>query len=361
MAYNPPACFSDNIHSDPLCRKTIHSIHPGDAAGFFPGQGYRGRHGHTTHYVIVNEHEPSKKLLRSATRIPRHYFIEDSAEILELYPRNIKCYTPRTAYYQQRPHWPKPSQQHLNDEGPEVEKGKGRRRVSLGKAHRPRSLSDLHQPPHFYIGDHLDKNLSTAKDSHIPQRKYAQGDEKDDDDGESDWVDFEPQSQFQMSLKGGEPVLVRTRHPIHSPGRRYQSPGRKRHLESCVKPKIIPKPEATLTESDSASLASSSDQQNSSTDQYIQVIHNKERYLKSNGQQAKIAKKRSKNSFEPKIPESNDLVFSNVWHLFYIMCCIKMFPKISSGIGYCMLLWLMPCINGHITYYIIIRLKSLHL
>uniref|UniRef100_A0A8C4GFW3 Transmembrane channel-like protein n=1 Tax=Dicentrarchus labrax TaxID=13489 RepID=A0A8C4GFW3_DICLA len=235
MAYNPPARYSDNIHSDPLYRKTIRPIHPVEAAGIITAQSYGGRRGHTTRYVIVNEHEPRKKLLRSATRIPRHYLMEESAEILELYPRNIKRYTPRAAHYHPHPH-----------------------RMSLGKAHRPRSLSDLHQPPHFYIGDRVESHMSVAKDSHAARGKYGA------------------------------------------------------HVESYVKPKTRPKLETPLTESDSASLASSSDQQNSSTDQYIQVIHNKERYLKSDAKQGKLAKKKSKTSFDVNVTESNDLVSSNV-------------------------------------------------
>uniref|UniRef100_A0A671TU93 Transmembrane channel-like protein n=1 Tax=Sparus aurata TaxID=8175 RepID=A0A671TU93_SPAAU len=234
MAYNHPARYSDNIHSDPLCRKTIRSLHPVEAAGIITAQSYGGRRGHTTRYVIVNEHEPRKKLLRSATRIPRHYLMEESAEILELYPRNIKRYTP----------------QEEEEEG----EGKCRRRMSLGKAHRPRSLSDLHQPAHFYIGERVESHVSMAKDGRTARGRHG----------------------------------------------------------SYVKPKTRPKLETPLTESDSASLASSSDQQNSSTDQYIQVIHNKERYLKSDARQGKLPKKRSKTCFDLNVTESNDLVSSNV-------------------------------------------------
>uniref|UniRef100_A0A3B4XE48 Transmembrane channel-like protein n=1 Tax=Seriola lalandi dorsalis TaxID=1841481 RepID=A0A3B4XE48_SERLL len=278
MAYNPPARYSDNIHSDPLYRKTIRSIHPVEAAGFIAAQNYGGRRGQTTRYVIVNEHEPRKKLLRSATRIPRHYLMEEPAEILELYPCNVKRYTPRTTHHHQpHPHRSHPSQQHLSEEEEEEEEGKGRRRVSLGKAHRPRSLSDLHQPAHFYIGDRLESHVSMAKDSHAARGRYGAQEE----DGEED-------------------------------GRYCQSPARTRHMESYVKPKTRPKLETPLTESDSASLASSSDQQNSSTDQYIQVIHNKERYLKSDAKQEKLAKKKSKTSFDLNVTESNDLVCSNV-------------------------------------------------
>ncbi|TKS70421.1 Transmembrane channel-like protein 3 [Collichthys lucidus] len=314
MAYNPPARYPDNIHSDPLCRKTVRSIHPVEAAGIITAQSYAGRRGHTTRYLIVNEHEPRKKLLRSATRVPRHYLMEESAEILELYPRNIKRYAPRNTHHQLHPHRSHPSQQHLSEEEEEEEEGKGRRRVSLGKAHRPRSLSDLHQPAHFYIGERAESHVSMAKDSRTAQRRYGvqEEDEEEDGEGELDWGDLESHSRFQANVRGADPLLVQTRRHIHSPGRHFQSPARTRPMESHVKPKTRPKLETPLTESDSASLASSSDQQNSSTDQYIQVIHNKERYLKSEARHGKLAKKKSKTGFDINQSESHDLVSSNV-------------------------------------------------
>lgn len=297
MAYNPPAHICDNIHSDPLCRKTIHSLHPVEAAGIVCSQGYKRRRGHTTRYVIVNEHEPRKKLLRSATRIPCHYLMGEPAEILELYPRNIKSYIPRNTHYQPHPHRNHRSQQHLSgEEEEEEEEGKGKkknkRRMSLGKTHRPCSLSDLHHPPHFYIGDHVKTNMSTVKDSHITRGRYGAQEQDDEEKSEEemDWGDLESQSRFQANVKVGDMIPTQTRHHIQSPASHYESPIRIRHMESYVKPKIRPKLETPLTESDSVSLESSSDQQNSSTDQYIQVIHNHKRYLNSDPQQVKIAK-----------------------------------------------------------------------
>lgn len=318
IVYNPPGRSPDNIHSDPLYRKTIRSIHPVEAAGIITAQSYGGRRGHTTRYVIVNEHEPRKKLLRSATRLPRHYLMEEQAEILELYPRNIKRYTHRTTHHQpHHPHRSHPSQQHLSEDEEDGEKGKGRGRMSSGKAHRPHSFSDLHQPAHFYIGDHGESHALMAKNSHAGQERYGAQEEVEEEDGEEemDMGNLEPHSRSKTSVRGTDPVFVRTRHDIHSSGRHCQSPARTRHMESYVKPKTRQKLETPLTESDSASLASSSDQQNSSTDQYIQVIHNKERYFKSDMRQGKIAKRKSKTSFDLNVTESNDLVCSNVWHL----------------------------------------------
>lgn len=313
--YNPPGRSPDNIHSDPLYRKTIRSIHPVEAAGIIAAQSYAGRRGHTTRYVIVNEHEPRKKLLRSATRIPRHYLMEEPAEILELYPRNIKRYTPRTSHHQPpHIHRSHPSQQHLSEDEEEDEEVKGRGRVSSGKAHRPRSLSDLHQP-HFYIGDHGESHMVMAKNSHAGRGRYGEQDEVEEEDAEEemDLGDIESShSRTKTNVRGKDPVFVRTRHHNHSPGRHCQSPTRSRHMESYMKPKTRQKLENPLTESDSASLASSSDQQNSSTDQYIQVIHSKERYFKPDARQEKMTKRKSKTSFGLNVTESNDLVCSNV-------------------------------------------------
>ncbi|XP_029134622.2 transmembrane channel-like protein 3 [Labrus bergylta] len=311
MAFNPPAGYSDNINSEPLYRKTKCSINPMEAAGIIAAHSYGGRRGHTTRYVIVNEREPRKKLLRSATRIPRHYLMEESAEILELYPRNMKRYAARTAHHQPRPHQSHPSEQHLSEEE-EEEEGQSRRRVSLGKAHRPRSLSDLRHQANFFIGDRAEGHLSGVKGAHPARGGYVAQKEDDLDDCEGDSGGLESPSCSQTSVKGADSVLVQTRCHIHSPGKPNQSTGRTRLMESYVRPKTRQKLDTPLTESDSGSLASSSDQQNSSTDQYIQVIHNKERYLKSDAKQSKIAKKKSKTSIDLNVDESNDLICSNV-------------------------------------------------
>lgn len=287
MAYNPSVCYSESIHSEPLYRKTVRPVYPVEAAGIVAAQGYGGQHGCTTRYVIVNEREPRKKLLRSATRVPRHYLIEEPAEILELYPYNAKCFAPRKPYYQTPPHGPQPS--HLGQE--DKEDGKCRR-----KPQQHWSLSELHHSPDFYIGDHIKDHVFTVKGSHnIP----GSSGENEEEDGEGDPHRAGLKSRFHTSVKAGDPLLV---HRIH------QSPGRTRYKE---KPRTRAKLETPQTESDSASLASSSDQQNGSTDQYIQVIHNK-----SETHPAKVAKKRSKTSFQLNVTESLDLVSSNVWSLY---------------------------------------------
>uniref|UniRef100_A0A3Q0R1S2 Transmembrane channel-like protein n=1 Tax=Amphilophus citrinellus TaxID=61819 RepID=A0A3Q0R1S2_AMPCI len=314
MTCNPPPHCSDSIHSDPLYRKTIRSVHPVEGARLITSQNYGVRRGHTTRYLIVNEHESRKKLLRSATRIPRHYFMEEPAEILELYPLNVRRYTPCTTYHQPHHYRSYSSQQHLSEEEGDEDQRKGRRKMSLGKAHRPRSLSDLHQPPHFYIGDRVENRITIDKEKRTARGRYRaqEKDEEEDGVGEVGWGGAELHSQSQASVRVADPLFLQTRRHIHSPGRPCLSPTGPRHTESHVKSKTKPKLETPQTESDSASLASSSDQQNSSADQYIQVINNKERYLKSEARQGKTSKKKFKTSFELKNTESNDLLCSNV-------------------------------------------------
>ncbi|KAK7170809.1 hypothetical protein R3I94_000884 [Phoxinus phoxinus] len=269
MAYNPCSRYAENVHSDPLFRKTVRPMH--NEPGIMTAQSYVGRRAHTTRYVIVNEHEARKKIVRSTTRVPRHYRLADEPpEIVELYPRNVKCYIPRTPHRNHQPHLSE--EEEVEEEDPKSSTRRG--------SNRPRSLTDLHQNARFYIGDAINSQLS------MEQGLY--GDEEEDDH-EDDWVNDGLHPCSQTNIRGPESAL--------SYGEQY------------VKPKTKHKVEPSLTESDSASLASSSDQQNSSTDQYIQVIHNKEKYLKPS---AKPTKKKAKKNVKLNVSGTNDLVCSNV-------------------------------------------------
>ncbi|XP_056095562.1 transmembrane channel-like protein 3 isoform X3 [Rhinichthys klamathensis goyatoka] len=269
MAYNPCSRYAENIHSDPLFRKTIRPMH--NEPAIMAAQSYVGRRAHTTRYVIVNEHEARKKIVRSTTRVPRHYRLADEpTEIVELYPRNVKCYIPRTPHRSHQPHLSE--EEEVEEEDPKSSSRRG--------SNRPRSLTDLHQTARFYIGDAVNSQLS------MEQGLY--GDEEEDDH-EDDWVNDGLHPCSQTNIRGPESA--------HRYGEQY------------VKPKTKHKVEPSLTESDSASLASSSDQQNSSTDQYIQVIHNKEKYLKPS---AKPTKKKLKKNVKLNVSGTNDLVCSNV-------------------------------------------------
>ncbi|MBN3313396.1 TMC3 protein, partial [Atractosteus spatula] len=281
VAYNPSSRYTENVHSDPLFRKSIRPIHPealgggGGGGGGGGAQGFSSHRAHTTRYVIVNEHEARKKLLRSSTRIPRHYRVDEPGGIVELYPRHIKRYSIQTPQRSRQPH--------LSEEEEEEEEVKKVRRGSFIQTHRPRSLSDLHQPARFYIGDKVESHHSLVKD--LMKSCYGFY----EDGCEVEWEDAASRPRSRINVRAADRL--------------------EQHPEPPVKPKLKHKADPCLTESDSASIASSSDQQNSSTDQYIQVIHSKEKYLKPTG---KLAKKKSKANIDFNVSGSNELICSNV-------------------------------------------------
>ncbi|RVE74951.1 hypothetical protein OJAV_G00027550 [Oryzias javanicus] len=266
-------------------RRALRALHPVQTAGAVSAQSYDACRGHSTRLVLVNEHEPRKKLLRSATRIPRHYVVEKPAEILELYPRNVRRYTPRPAH-----HLPHPHRCHVTQHLTRCDGERERSRTVQGKVARPRSLSDLQQQTQFYLRKHLDGHKDGLRVRYAVQ-------ENDLEDGEVDWGDPELHSSSRSSLRT-EPAAVRTRHHVCPPAARSKT------AESSNKRKLKAHPE---TESDSASLASSSDQQNSSSDQYLQVIHSKQHQLRS---ESTLTKHRSEGSFS--CSPAHGFVCSNV-------------------------------------------------
>uniref|UniRef100_A0A8B9P6X6 Transmembrane channel-like protein n=1 Tax=Apteryx owenii TaxID=8824 RepID=A0A8B9P6X6_APTOW len=259
----------EDVHSEPLFRKGIRQVNP-DALGA-GAPVFVGRRPHATRYFLVNEHESRKKLLRSTSRLPKHFRMDEAGDIIELYPRNVRRYVVRTPHRMYSPH---PSEEEDDEED--------LRRDLMSRTHRPRSLSDLRPAPRFYIGEHADGHVLMGKD--IAKVHY-----KSWDDGFELDLDRPPYAYKKVHLKN---VEVDQHYP-----------------EQRVKPKSKQKLEQSLTESDSVSIESSSDPQNSGNDQYIQVIHSKEKYLKPG---AKLTKKKSKNSIDLSVSEPNDLVCSNV-------------------------------------------------
>ncbi|XP_009679580.1 transmembrane channel-like protein 3 isoform X1 [Struthio camelus] len=259
----------EDVHSEPLFRKGIRQVNP-DALGA-GAPVFVGRRPHATRYFLVNEHESRKKLLRSTSRLPRHFRMDEAGDVIELYPRNVRRYVVRTPHRMYSPH---PSEDEDDEED--------LRRDLMNRTHRPRSLSDLRPAPRFYIGEHADGHVLMSKDlAKVHYKSWDDGFELD--------LDRPPYAYKKVHLKN---VEVDQHYP-----------------EQCVKPKSKHKLEQSLTESDSISIESSSDPQNSGNDQYIQVIHSKEKYLKPG---AKLSKKKSKNSVDLTMSEPNELVCSNV-------------------------------------------------
>lgn len=196
--------------------------------------------------------------------------MDESGEIVELYPRNIRRYMVRTP---QRAYSP-----HFSEEEEEEEL----RRGMAHRSHRPRSLSDLRVAPHFYIGESNDNQILTSKS--LAKMHY-----KSWEDGFGLAFDRPPHAHRKVHVKN----IELDKH--------YQEPH--------VKTKSKHKPEPSPTESDSISIGSSSDQQTSGNDQYIQVIQNKEKYMKSG---AKLTRRKSKTGVDLNMSEANELICSNV-------------------------------------------------
>ncbi|NXV17307.1 TMC3 protein, partial [Cepphus grylle] len=252
----------EDVHSEPLFRKGIRQVNPEALGAGVPV--FVGRRPHATRYFVVNENEPRKKSLRSTSRLQRHFRKDESGDVIELYPRNVRRYVVRTPHQMYSPH---PSEDEEDDE----ELG----REFMNRSHRPRSLSDLRPPPRFYIGERADGHILTSKG--LARMHY-----KSWDDGFELDLDRPPYAYKKVHLNYPEPR---------------------------VKPKSKQKVEQSVTESDSISIESSSDPQNSSNDQYIQVIHRKEKYPKPG---TKLTKKKSKTSVDLNMSEPNELVCSNV-------------------------------------------------
>lgn len=279
MASNRPTRGSDSLHLEPTCRRTVRSLHPANAPRMTAAQRNGVRRGHPIRYLIVNEHVLREKPQRSATRIPRHYLMAEPPEILELYPHHAECFAPQNAKCQQcsrRPHV-----SHLSQEWDEEHLNGRRRRQDH------RFYADCQS--HFYIGEHIKNHGPTDKGKHGNPRRYGKTKQEDGDE-ETDYLGSRVNSSVTEE-DGLQLYLV------------HQSPVRSKHLK---KTKVRAR-EETQTESDSASLGSSSDQQNSSPDQYIQVINNT-----PDAYASKTPQKRSKTSFQLNVTESHDLVCSNV-------------------------------------------------
>ncbi|XP_017598147.1 PREDICTED: transmembrane channel-like protein 3 isoform X3 [Corvus brachyrhynchos] len=253
---------TEDVHSDPLFRKAIRQVNS-DALGAGPPV-FLGCRPYATRYFLVNENESRKKSLRSTSRLQRHLRKEESGDIIELYPHHIRRYVVRTPHQMYSPH---PSEDEEDEE--ELE------REFMSRSHRPRSLSDLRPAPRFYIGEHADGHILMSKDlARVHYKSWDDGFEMD--------LDRPPYAYRKVHLNYPEPR---------------------------VKPKSKQKLEQSLTESDSISIESSSDPQNSSNDQYIQVIHSKDKYPKAG---TKLAKKKTRNSVDLSVSEPSELVCSNV-------------------------------------------------
>ncbi|XP_057580360.1 transmembrane channel-like protein 3 [Hippopotamus amphibius kiboko] len=245
----------DDIHSELLFRKDLQQIKRGTGVSALVPRGRRSR---APRYYVVNERDSHPK--NHSTCWPERHFKTDTfGDTVERYPRNMRRCVPQAS-------------PQLSEEEEEMQ----RREVSR-RAFHPRSLTDLHRASHFYAGKSLESQALTPE---LQRRTHYKS-----------WNDgFEGQVD--------KPMYVHRK--LRS--RNFQ------HPQHPLKPTVKAKFEPSVTESDSMSAASSSDQQNSSTDQYLQVTRSQPKFPRSAGQFGR----RKAISRQELTTDLNDLICSNV-------------------------------------------------
>ncbi|MEJ1278075.1 transmembrane channel-like gene family 3 [Cricetulus griseus] len=225
-----------DVLSEPLSRKHFQPIRPHFCG---PGVSALMSHGHRPraprHYVI-NERDCHKKT--HPTFWPeRHFKIDALGDIVELYPRNVQQYM---SWAPQQPCSPQ-----LSEEEEET------LRTNLVQwAIPPGSLTDLPRASRFYTGNRPE---SDTRDPEYQRRMYCRSGDNS----------FEGQLE-RPTFVHKKPRSRNVQYPQHP-----------------LKPRVKAKFEPSFTESDSVSAASSSDQQNSNNDQYLQVMSSQGRFPRS--------------------------------------------------------------------------------
>ncbi|CAO2613947.1 Transmembrane channel-like protein 3 [Lemmus lemmus] len=252
-----------DVRSEPLSRKDFQPIRPRFCG---PGVSALMTHGHrpcTPRYYVVNERDCHRKT--HPTFWPeRHFKIDALGDIVELYPRNVQ------QYMSWGPHQPCSPQ--LSEEEEEM------LRTDLVQWSIPHgSLTDLPRASCFYTGDRPE---SGTRDPEYQRRMYYRyGD-----------------NSFEGQREGPTFIHKKPRpRNVHYP----QHP---------LTPRVKAKFEPSFTESDSVSAASSSDQQNSNNDQYLQVMSSQGRFPRSASQ---LGRRKAK-SRQALPTDLNDLICSNV-------------------------------------------------
>ncbi|XP_003784635.1 transmembrane channel-like protein 3 [Otolemur garnettii] len=265
--WRTPVTFTrhtEDVHSEPLFRKDFRQVSPplhGPRASALVAQGQRPP---TPRYYIINEYDSHKKI--HPTFWPERLFeIEASGDIVETYPLSLRPYMHRVP--------PQPPSPQLTEEEEAMLRGD-----LIEQPFPLRSLADLHRAPHFYTGERVDSQTLALE--HQGGRVHHQA-----------WND-----SFEGQLARPTPVHRKPR------SRHFRYP------QHPLRPRVKPRSEPPLTESDSMSATSSSDQQNSSTDQYLQVIHSPDRLPRPMGQLS-----RRKAQLGPELTlDLDNLICSNV-------------------------------------------------
>ncbi|XP_032692711.1 transmembrane channel-like protein 3 [Lontra canadensis] len=264
-SYSPGARakHTEDVHSRPLCRRDFQQIKPPLRGAGLSAAVSRDPRSCAPRYYIVNERDSRQKT--HPTFWPeRRFRMEASGDIVEMCPR-----TPRPGVswaHQQRP----------SPQLSEEEEGVLRRELVQRSLH-PLSLRGLQGAPHFYVGDRSEGQ------SPAPERRGR--------------------PHFK-SLDDGFGA------PLDRPVAGHKKP-RSRNLQSTQHPPMVrgkPEVEPSLSESDSMSATSSSDQQSSSNDRHLQITPGQPRFPRS----VSPPGERKAVSRQELIVDLNDLICSNI-------------------------------------------------
>ncbi|XP_004623544.1 transmembrane channel-like protein 3 [Octodon degus] len=253
---------TEDVRSEPLFRKDFWPMYP-PVHG--PGASALGAHHrpHTPRHYLMKEREAHQKP-HPTPGLERHFKMDVPSDMMEVYSWYVPQHVARAP--------PQPGSPQMSEEEEETPRRAGQRQ-SLA----PCSLMDFHQAPHFYIGE---RSRSQTRNPEPWGRRRC----KSGGDG------FESQAARPTSVPK-RPCSRNGHHPQHP-------------LQPWARPKVDP----FFTDSDSVSVVSSSDQQNSSTDQYLQVTRRQGRLLRAAGQAGR-KKARSRRALPT---ELDDLVCSKV-------------------------------------------------
>ncbi|ELW70708.1 Transmembrane channel-like protein 3 [Tupaia chinensis] len=237
-----PATFTkriEDVHSESLFRKEFQPVSPSSRHG--PETSARVARGHRSHaprYYIVNERDPHPE--PHPTLWPeRHFKIDTVGDTVEMYPESMQPYVSRVPL---QPHSPQ-----LSEDEEAIPRG-----GLIQWPFLPHPLTDLQRAPHFYVGERLDSR-TLVPEHQERMRRRPWDDVFEGPPGRPTFVHKKPRSQHCWSP---QPPL---------------------------KPRAKPRFEPSFTESDSVSAASSSDQQTSSADQYLQVTHSQVKCPRADG------------------------------------------------------------------------------
>lgn len=254
---------TEDVRSEPLYRKDFQQMDRPLRGPGLPAVASRGPRSHAPRYYIINERDSHQKT--HPTFWPEGHFRMDALEdLVEMCPR-----TTRQAVSRAPQQGPSPQLSEEEEGAP--------RREPVERSLHPQCLTGLQGAAHFYVGDRSESRTLAPE--------------------------YQGRVHFKSWDHGFEAPLDR---PVYG----HRKP-RSRNFQSAQHPPKLrgkPKVEPSLTESDSMSAASSSDQQNGGDDRCLQVTRSQAKFPRSVRQLGK----RKAISRQELIADLSDLICSNV-------------------------------------------------